>query len=175
MKFWLTVGLTKTELNLCGGGIFSLMPSLGGSDCDRRWPYRCGGSAGLAGDRGYFRSCSGRYVVIVTKPVIRPALPEFDCSGIRRRGVSWIAPRVISADPNGTAVCETFSRTSYTVKRTKEFLFRPSPDRNIIVHRYWGFEHLCKAIEHLLMQREVFLHQLMIHYLNDFSASVANP
>lgn len=80
----LTVGLTNTDPSLCGGGIVSLMPSFGGNDCDRRCPYRCGGSICLAGDRGYFRSCSGKYVVIV----IKPAFPEFDCNGIRSRAVS---------------------------------------------------------------------------------------
>lgn len=115
------------------------MPSLGGKDCERLWPYRCGGS-GLAGDRGYFRSCSGKYVVIV----IKPAFPEFDCNGIRSRAVSCIAPNDTSADPNGTAVCDTFSRTSYTVKRINELLVRPSNERNKTVHKYCGFEHLWK-------------------------------
>lgn len=136
----LTVGFTKSEFNLCAGGIFSLIPSFGGKLCVRRCVYRCGGSICLAGDRGYFRS-SGKYVVILTKPVINLS---FDCNGTRIRG-SWIIfPNAISADPKGTAVWETFSRTSKTVKRTKEFLFRPSPERNIMVQIYCGFEHRCK-------------------------------
>lgn len=78
----LTVGLTKSEFNLCAGGIFNLIPSLGGRLCVRRCVYRCGGSICLAGDRGYFRS-SGKYVVILTKPVIKRS---FDCNGIRILG-----------------------------------------------------------------------------------------
>lgn len=122
------------------------MPNFGGRDCDRLWPYRFGGSGcGLAGERGYFRSCSGKYVVIV----INPAFPEFDCNGIRSRAVSCTKPSATSAEPNGTAVCDTFSRTSYTVKRINEFLFKPSQERNIIVHKYCGFEHLCKSFKEL--------------------------
>lgn len=81
-EFQLTVGFINTELNLCDGGILSLIPSFGGRDCERLWPYRCGGSIGcLAGERGYFRSCSGIYDVNVIKPneiSIIPSINVFD-------------------------------------------------------------------------------------------------
>lgn len=99
----LTVGLQNSALILCAGGIFKLNLTTGGKLCVRRCLYRGVGSTCLAGDRGYFRS-SGKYVVILTKPVINLS---FDCNGMRMRGSSMIFPSEISAEPNGTAVCET--------------------------------------------------------------------
>lgn len=66
---------------------------------------------------------------------MKPALPLFDCNAIRNRDDSCITPNEISADPNGTAVCDTRSRTSYTVKRIIVFDVSPSHPRNDIVQR----------------------------------------
>lgn len=92
---------------------------------------------------------------------MKPALPEFDCSGTRSRAVSSIMPSRISAEPNGTAVCDTFSRTSYTMKRTIEFLWRPSQARNKIVHKNCGFEHLCA--EKRKFQSSIHLSSLSVY------------
>uniref|UniRef100_A0A182TIX7 Uncharacterized protein n=1 Tax=Anopheles melas TaxID=34690 RepID=A0A182TIX7_9DIPT len=61
-------------------------------------------------------------------------------SGIRNRDVSAITPSDISAHPIGTAVCVTFSRTSYAVKRISDSLCSPSHVRNAMVQINWGLE-----------------------------------
>lgn len=75
---------------------------------------------------------------------MKPALPLFDWSAMRKRVVSRMTPNDISADPNGTAVCDTRSRTSYTVKRINVLVFKPSHPRYEIVHKNCGLEQRCE-------------------------------
>uniref|UniRef100_A0A182Q124 Uncharacterized protein n=1 Tax=Anopheles farauti TaxID=69004 RepID=A0A182Q124_9DIPT len=92
----------------------------------------------VTGEQGRRFERSGVQVAMVRKPAFSPQA----CvrSGIRNRDVSAITPSEISAHPIGTAVCVTFSRTSYAVKRISEPACKPSHTRNAIVQMNCGFE-----------------------------------
>lgn len=91
---------------------------------------KCCCSTTFAGDRGVFLSFTGAHDAIVIKPEF---IPFIERNGIRNRVVSCITPNAISADPNGTAVCETFSLTSNTVNRINDSACKLSHCQNVTV------------------------------------------
>lgn len=138
----LTTGFACSRCSFKCGGTKSLTPNFGGNDCDRRCPIFTGTSNFLAGDLSTFLSSSGAQDVTEMNPLVTPKC----CNGMRIRVVSWISARGISAEPTGTAVFDSFSRTSNAVKRILVPLLRPSPLRNWKVQLNCGFDEFLKKI-----------------------------